>query len=341
MLSLQVIQSAEIVNHSVPKRPDIISFVVPTLNEEKHIGRCLESILRLEVPSHVNIEILVVDNQSADRTVEISRGLGARVIEVAPGHPSRARNTGARAARGGWLAFIDADCQLPPNWLSMCGSHLLNGTRVVAAAGTMCRPHHASPWVEHAWHTIAHRQTSAAVRSANWLPAFNLLVDRSAFESVGGFDESLRTCEDCDLGYKLAELGTLVLDPGTQVNHFGESRSLRELFRREAWRSGGNLRLAVARPFDWSNWLSLLAPPCLVLGFLFSAGGLIAALAWQRLFWPSLAVLILVAGVASFLLLRKNWPANPLAFAQQFIVFSTYLAGRTAGILWSFRRVER
>ena len=84
-----------------------VSFIVPALNEEKHIGRCLNSIQRLIRPAELDeVEIIVVDNQSTDRTVLVSKGFGAEVITVSPGYPSRARNAGAWAAQGDWLADL-------------------------------------------------------------------------------------------------------------------------------------------------------------------------------------------------------------------------------------------
>src|SRR3989304_3213353 len=167
----------------------VVSFIVPALNEDRRIGRCRRSIQSLDLPPGVDgTEIIVVDNRSADRTAEISRTHGAIVEQVAPGHPSRARNAGARRATGEWLAFVDADCELPRNWLATCGMHLLGDEQVVAAAGTMRGPDAAAPWVERAWHEIAHQAGAAQTTSARWLPTFNLLVRRSAFEVGEGFD---------------------------------------------------------------------------------------------------------------------------------------------------------
>src|SRR6476661_7345717 len=106
-------------------KPVFVSFIIPALNEEKHIGVCLESIHRLQMPPEISgMEIIVVDNNSTDRTVKISREMGAQVVGVVPKNPSRARNAGAGAARGDWLAFVDADCELASDWIVACGSHL-------------------------------------------------------------------------------------------------------------------------------------------------------------------------------------------------------------------------
>lgn len=320
----------------------VVSFVIPALNEERYIGRCLQSIRSLEMPQGVDgIEIVVVDNCSTDQTVEISRTAGAVIEEVPPGRPSIARNTGARRASGDWLAFVDADCELPKNWLTICGSQLLGDVQVVAAAGVLQGPLANATWVERAWYDIGHRAADKSVRSVRWLPTFNLLVRRSAFVAVRGFDESLATCEDCDLGYRLANLGKLMVDPRTQVTHSGESQSLGQLFRREAWRTRGNVRLALMRPFDGRNWLSLLFPPGALVGMLAATCGLATALVVGWNVWPWVVAIVAILGAIALLVFRKSMTAHPVLLMKQLLVFAAYLGGRTAGLVWSFQRMER
>jgi glycosyltransferase involved in cell wall biosynthesis len=89
-----------------------ISIVVPAFNEEKLIVRSLQSI-RLAATAFLQIgweyEIIVCDNNSSDRTGEFAKVQGAKVIFEAVNQISRARNTGAAAADGEWLVFVDAD----------------------------------------------------------------------------------------------------------------------------------------------------------------------------------------------------------------------------------------
>jgi hypothetical protein len=230
---------------------------------------------------------------------------------------------------------------LPSNWLTICGSHLLLDEQIVAAAGVMHGPAGNATWVERAWYEIGHRGEDDSVRNVRWLPTYNLLVRRAAFDAVDGFDESLATCEDCDLGYRLANLGTLIVDPRTQVVHSGESRSLGELFRREAWRTRGNVRLALMRPFDGMNWLSLLFPPGALIGLLGATCGLAIALAVGWPLWPWLMAVVVILAAIALLVFRKTMTTHPVLLLKQFLVFTTYLGGRTAGLIWSFQRVER
>jgi hypothetical protein len=218
---------------------------------------------------------------------------------------------------------------------------VLGDSQVIAVGGAMRAPRKDASWVEQTWYELAHASSGMAAKQVRWLPTFNLLVRRDAFQRAGGFNESLATCEDCDLGYKLADVGKLILDPKTQTVHLGESTSLGELFRREAWRTRGNLQLAFARPFDCSNWLSLLAPPGLLASLLLSITGAIMALAFGWPVWPWLIIATLVLSVAALTVTRKTRSRNFLAFSKQLVVLITYLAGRTTGLIWPGRRVER
>jgi rSAM/selenodomain-associated transferase 2/rSAM/selenodomain-associated transferase 1 len=93
---------------SPPPPPPRISVIIPTLNEEENIAACLAG-----TESPFPVERIVVDGESSDRTVEIARSLGARVL-TSPRGRGRQMNAGARAATGDLLLFLHADTLLPP-----------------------------------------------------------------------------------------------------------------------------------------------------------------------------------------------------------------------------------
>lgn len=90
-----------------------ISVIVPCLNAEKTLGEAIESVLEQTAPP---IEVLVIDDNSRDRSVEVARSFGARVrILRNPGRgPGAARRIGVEQARGQFIAFIDADDVVEP-----------------------------------------------------------------------------------------------------------------------------------------------------------------------------------------------------------------------------------
>lgn len=84
------------------------SIVIPTYNREKHIGRAIRSVLNQTFDDY---EIIVVDDGSTDRTARIVQSFGTQVRYIRQPNrgPSEARNTGIRAARGEFIAFLDSD----------------------------------------------------------------------------------------------------------------------------------------------------------------------------------------------------------------------------------------
>src|SRR5690554_7504849 len=103
-----------------------ISVIVPAHNEDKYISQCLESLSTQDYPKSL-YEIIVVDNNSADKTSEIAANFNVKILQQSTGPVGAVRNAGASLAKGGLLAFIDADCVAPKDWLSI-------GTRALLAS---------------------------------------------------------------------------------------------------------------------------------------------------------------------------------------------------------------
>ena len=94
-----------------------ISVVIPTYNEEKNIERCIGSLKR-QTLHRSEYEIIVVDGNSSDMTMELAKKAGAdKVILQKSEGVGGARNDGARIAVGDVVANTDADCILPSDWL--------------------------------------------------------------------------------------------------------------------------------------------------------------------------------------------------------------------------------
>ena len=96
-----------------------ISVIIPLYNKEAIIGRSLQSVLSQD---YDDFEIVIVNDGSTDRSMEIVRGIqDPRIvlIEQENGGPSKARNTGVKHAKGEWIVFLDADDELLPGALSL------------------------------------------------------------------------------------------------------------------------------------------------------------------------------------------------------------------------------
>ena len=219
-----------------------ISIVIPMYNEARHIGRTLLAARKAAVAAGVECELIVVDNGSDDHGPQIARQFGAQVL-VQPGVLIGAlRNRGTAVATGDWLAFIDADVEMPEDWLS-----LLFNLESAAQADVFGLDLHApaqAPWYADAWQRRTLRPTTQKLYAAQWLPTCNLLMRRSWFDQVGGFDENLRTGEDKDFTMRVRAAGARLLSVNQSVAlHWGYEATWREWMGKEMWRQGSHLQL--------------------------------------------------------------------------------------------------
>ncbi len=180
-----------------------LSVIVPAWNEENHLARTLDSLERsaryYQRQRNGTVEIIVVDNNSQDRTAAIARDGGARVVFEPVNNIGRARNAGARAARGRYLAFCDADNRVTENLLCLIHDHL-ERTDIVGG-GTWIEPARTNLkiWFFFSiWHLFV-RFSRVGVGMMH--------CRREDFLSFGGFDETIYAAEDIQFAYDLRQLG--------------------------------------------------------------------------------------------------------------------------------------
>jgi glycosyltransferase involved in cell wall biosynthesis len=113
--------------------------IVPAFNEERLLSGTLEHVgagIRVFEAQGWSTELIVCDNNSSDRTADIARAAGARVVFEPVNQIARARNTGARAACGDWLLFVDADSSPSPE-LFRAVLEEIEGGRCVGGGSTI------------------------------------------------------------------------------------------------------------------------------------------------------------------------------------------------------------
>jgi len=218
------------------------SVIIPALNEERVIGQCLESLCRLDFPRE-EFEVILVDNGSTDRTIEIAREFSARlnltILQKRDAKISGLRNFGVSKARGAILAFLDADCLVSRDWLKNAGP-LLDRVEV-GVAGAHYRIPDNSRWVARAWYGGLETEKQGELA---WVPSGDLLMKRSVFERIGGFDESIQTNEDCELCGRVRAAGLRVIgDPSIAVTHLGTPQTLFGFYRAIRWHATDGFRV--------------------------------------------------------------------------------------------------
>lgn len=213
-----------------------ISIIVPALNAEKYMNRCLESLVSLDYPKD-RYEIIIVDNGSSDGTVGIVKKYGVQIFTKDHCTISALRNYGASCAKGEILAFIDADCVAPKNWLKNAASMLEESGR--GAVGCWYALPKDPAFAEKIWDVqMGWRRDVAG--PADWVPSGDLIVKREVFEKVRGFNEALITAEDVDICERIQREGMDVFShPVLAVQHLGNPKSVKEFFMKEYWRGKG------------------------------------------------------------------------------------------------------
>lgn len=219
-----------------------ISVIIPALNEGRFIGDCLTSLTKLTYP-HCAWEVILVDNGSTDRTLEIANSftsdLNIKIIQKATLRVSGLRNAGARLAKGDRLIFLDADCVVPPNWLETSINASARADAVLL--GARFRLPSKTSWVARVWWEHDQRDREGGL---SYLSCHNLHIRRADFLALGGFDESLETNEDYEFSQRVRAAGGELLDcPELSVVHLGNAETLRNFFRRERWHGRDVLRV--------------------------------------------------------------------------------------------------
>ena len=144
-------------------------------------------------------ELIVCDNNSSDRTAEIARAAGAKVVFEPHNQISRARNRGASAAAGEWLVFVDAD-STPSRELFEDLRAAIDSGRVLGGGSTVAADSDALSF------RVALGFWNALSRSLHWAAGAFVFCRRDAFAGLGGFSEELYAAEELDLSSRLKKL---------------------------------------------------------------------------------------------------------------------------------------
>lgn len=176
----------------------LVSVVVTTRNEEKNIDNCLLSI---QEQTFSNMETIVVDNGSTDRTKEIAREYTRHVYDKGP-ERSAQRNYGMiNIATGKYVMFIDADMILAPCLIDACVRKLENGTaialyipEIVLGTSYWCRV----------------RRFERSFYDATVIDSARI-YKKDAFVRAGGFDENIDFGEEWDIDKSVKKIGQITL----------------------------------------------------------------------------------------------------------------------------------
>lgn len=259
--------------------PDV-AVVIPARALAADVERTLAN-----VPAGVSV--VVVDDASPLPLATTLAPRDGLVVHrtAAPSGPGAARNLGAATTSAQLLAFLDSDVELRPGWLERLSGHFAHPDVIAVAPRIVSRPATGLVDVlERDLCALDLGDASGDVKRGGlltYLPSTVLLLRRSAFDAVGGFDASLAIGEDVDLIWRLHGRGTARYDADEVAQH-GPRTSLRASLRRR-WDYGtsagpldrrhpGALRHLVVSGWSAAPWVAALAHPALGLA---AAAGLV------------------------------------------------------------------
>ncbi len=314
----------------------LLSVIIPAHNEERHIGRTLAA-LQSQTLSADQFEVILVDDRSSDRTVEIAHTFSAltlQVEQIASGSIGEVRNRGAAIAQADILLFLDADCVPRPD--------LLAGAITLAERQTLWGAHYRVPpdstWVGRVW---ARFQATEQRGPTRFLPGGTLLIHSSDFALLGGFQKGLETSEDVELCRRAHQQGMQVLAfPELAVDHYGTAQTLASFYRQNRWHGKHVLRTFLERPSLQTGLLIGLSAYALVA---FWCGlALLSVSLWTRC-WLLAAVspIPLLLAPAALAVLRVLRARAPRALPPLFTLYLVYLLARGAALVRSPLRGKR
>lgn len=177
------------------------SVIIPAYNEEVWLAKSLPALQTAMAKVPATGEVIVVDNNSSDRTTEVAREHGARVVFEPHNQISRARNAGARNASGRFLVFLDADTLLSSALLQAAIGNLTAGTCCGGGAVVsfdVPLPVYAR-WTLRLWNWLAVQRSLAAGCFVYCL--------REGYEAAGGFSEKVFASEEIWFSRRLRRWG--------------------------------------------------------------------------------------------------------------------------------------
>ena len=318
---------------------DRISFLVPLYNAERTVADTLTSIFAQQTEG-VELEIIVVDDGSADRSVAVVEGFdaGITLLRKEHGGEASALNEGLKHCSGNFVALVEADVEIYPDWLGVLLPEF-EDPRVMGAGGHLVTPKQ-DPWIARLVGYEVEMKLRGRGKYVPHLTSANVLYRRDAFVRFGCFDEHLMNASlDAEFNRRIVmNGGTLVYCPDAHAVHHYKSTVWSYLQRHYAYaRYRRYVEVPALYPAD--RWLAWNVGLC-------GMGVLSLALLPLRPEIPliALCLTIFIQIPSTFRLWRRYrdralWMGPPVVWLRNVVAFMGYIRGMIA--LWTSDRAYR
>jgi glycosyltransferase involved in cell wall biosynthesis len=215
-----------------------ISVVIPNYNNAATIGKCLEAAF---LSIYTNFEVIVVDDNSNDNSVEIIKRFPCRLLEFREHRgASCARNTGAFSSRGDFIFLTDSDCLLNKDTLSIINKTLSITEPDVIIGGTYTKTPYDKGFFNLFQSLFVYYSETKRADKPDYIAAHAMVMSTQIFRKQNGFpEEFLPIIEDVEFTHRLRREGCkLVVNPQIQVRHifnFSFNRSLINAVRKSMY----------------------------------------------------------------------------------------------------------
>lgn len=300
-----------------------LTFIIPSLNEERFISDTIKSIQR-NIKNN-QYEIILSDNGSKDHTRQIARSLGAIIIKDSKATISQLRNLGVSESTGDILVFLDSDVEITEDWESVLDSFISNSNSLNFITGSKVIPDpNDNRFLIRHWFRIL------KATSRNYINSGHMIVPRQIHNRISGFDEELQTGEDYDYCARANKLGVQIINnPSLKAKHKGFPVRVRAFIEREAWHGKEDYK-------SFSRFIksktAIAAAVSMTLWLLISLSVLLSEPLIASLFASiQFSILFIIAAL-------KTKPKTPSGYISSAICAQLYLFGRALSPIYKRHR---
>ena len=229
------------------------SIIIPAFNEEKYIAKSIK--FAQEQQGGFDMEIIVVNNASTDKTKQIAESLGVLVVDEPKKGVGQARKTGTEVARGEYILHIDADTHLPEDYLQQVYKRFQKDSELVCLGGQFYFYDANLFWyfVRPVLFHLFYWFSKITLKKDPGPAGNNMVFKKNIYNQTTGFNPKLNYAEDMDLSKKLHKIGKVKLD--MKLRCYVSARRYK-LFRKDLWVYAANFFSICLRGKRYKNVLS-------------------------------------------------------------------------------------
>ena len=310
-----------------------VSVVIPGKNSSDTIRQCIESVVN---QSYRNLEVIYVDNNSLDNSIEIASEYPIKVIAEPRSGSFIARNTGARNASGEILVFIDSDCIAEEEFVERLVKTIIEGKEVSCMGSIQSAE-------DNKWSAIEQKTFDnliTAIKKRDYVSIAytgNLAIKKSVFDELRGFDENIFWAADIEFSLRLIKAGYKIrYVADAKVKHFHRT-SIVTIFRRKFQQGFWTSRIYAKNGGEPSEYGRMIREIRKSLGFLIAAIILMIlgfAVPYMGVIYPA-ALLLLAASLYEFTCPKNIVYITKKRTLNERTYQLTYFFGWRLGILYS------